>query len=72
MECKERQRLTEEYFDALKRQNSVSKRLKALRAAGDQPGVTMGEAQETAAIEETYETWDAVNRHQCTEECERG
>lgn len=71
MECKEKQRLTEEYFDAFKRQRSISERLKALRAAGDPQIISIGEKQEDGAIEETYEAWDAVNRHQCSERCQQ-
>jgi len=71
MDCKKKQGLTEEYFDALKRQNWISERLKALRAAGDVLAIRVGEQQEQAAIEETFEAWEAVNRHECSEECER-
>ncbi len=71
MECKEQQRLTEEYFDAFKRQQWISERLKALVTAGDPQAISIGEKQEEVAIEETYEAWEALNRHKCTERCEQ-
>jgi len=71
MECKERQRLTEEYFEAFKRQQWISERLKALRGAADPQTIRVSEKQEEAAIEETYEAWTALNGHDCTERCER-
>ena len=45
--------------------------LKVLRAAGDTQEISVGGQQEQAAIEEAYEAWEAVNRHECSEECER-
>lgn len=71
MECKERLHLTEAYVGAFKRQQWISERLKALRTAGDPRAIGMGEKQEEAAIEETYEAWAAMNRHECTGRCEQ-
>jgi hypothetical protein len=72
MECREKQRLTEEYFDAVRRQQRIRESLKALRASGDAQLISVGEKQEEAAIEEAYEAWEALNSHYCTERCERG
>jgi len=70
MECKQRQRLAEEYFDALKRQKWISARLQAVRATGDPQLISVGEKQEDEAIEESYEAWEALNKHQCSGRCE--
>ena len=72
MECKEKQRLTEEYFDAFKRQQWISQRLKSIRADGDPQLISVGEKQAEAATEECYDAWHALNEHQCSERCERG
>ena len=72
VECKEKQRLTEEYFDAFKRQQGISQRLKSIRADGDPRLISVGEKQAEAATEECYDAWHALNEHQCSERCERG
>ena len=48
MECKEKQRLTEEYFDAFKRQQWISQRLKSIRADADSQLISVGEKQTEA------------------------
>src|ERR1022692_2368674 len=63
MECKEKQRLTEEYFDAFKRQQWISQRLKSIRADADSQLVSVGEKQGEAATEECYDAWQALNEH---------
>jgi hypothetical protein len=72
MECKEKRRLTEEYFDAFKRQQWVSQRLESIRADGNPQLISVAEKQAEAAAEECYDAWHALNEHQCSERCERG
>lgn len=72
MECREKQRLAEEYFDSLIRQRRISESLKLLRAGSVPQLISIAEKQQHAAIEESYEAWEALNSHWCTENCERG
>jgi len=70
MECKEKQRLTEEYFEAFIRQQAITLRLNALRTEGDTQLISVAEQQSDIAIEECYEAWHALNEHQCSPQCE--
>jgi len=69
VECKEKQSLIEEYFDALKRQQWMSQRLESMKADGDPQSVSVAEKQVEAATEECYDAWRAMNEHQCSERC---
>jgi hypothetical protein len=71
MECKERQRLLEAYFDAFKRQRRISESMAAIRDAGEPRLIEVAEAQERAALDETYEAWQALNQHSCSAQCKR-
>jgi hypothetical protein len=70
MECKEKRRLTEEYFDALSRQQWMKDRLESIKAEGDPLQISDGEKQADSAVEECYEAWRALNEHECSERCE--
>ena len=72
MECKEKQRLTEEYFDAFKRQQWIRQRLNSIRADADSQLISVGETQAEVATEECYDAWQALNEHQCSERCKCG
>ena len=69
MECKQRQRLSEAYFDALQRHRRISESMAAIREVGDPRLIEVAEAQERVAIDETYEAWQALNQHSCSDEC---
>ena len=71
MECKVKQRQSEEYFDALKRQQWISDRLVGIRANGDPEAIAVGERQLELAIEDCYECWRNFNEHSCSAECEQ-
>jgi hypothetical protein len=70
MECKEKLRLTEEYFDVFKRQQWITQRVEALKAAGDPELISVGEKQAEVATEECYDAWTAMNEHRCNNRCE--
>jgi hypothetical protein len=72
MECREKQRLTEQYFDALKRQQCISEGLQVVRSGGDMSLTSILETQQEAAIEATYEAWRALNKHECSRGCDHG
>ena len=69
MECKEKQRLIEEYFDAFKRQQWTMQRLESIKADGDPQSIRTTEEQTNAATEECYNAWHAMNEHECSEQC---
>jgi DNA polymerase I-like protein with 3'-5' exonuclease and polymerase domains len=69
VECKEKQRLIEDYFDSFKRQRWMSQRVESMKAAGDSQSVTVAEKQLEAATEECYDAWRAMNEHQCSKRC---
>ena len=69
MECKEKQRLVDEYFDAFKRQQWMGQRLESIRAAGDSQLIHVAEQHVEAATEESYDAWRAMNEHECSEQC---
>lgn len=70
MECREKQRLTKEYFDALIEQKAIMEKAETIKAGGDAKLISIGETQAQVAIEECYEAWQALNAHRCTAECE--
>jgi hypothetical protein len=70
MECREKQRLTKVYFDALIEQKAIMQKVEALKASDDPKMISIGETQVRVAIEECYEAWHALNGHRCTPECE--
>jgi len=70
MECKEKLRLSEEYFAALKRQHWIRERLELIRTGGNPELVSVGERQENAATEECYDAWREMNHHDCSNRCE--
>jgi hypothetical protein len=70
MECPEKQRLIDEYFEAFKRQQWIMHRLESIRADGGPQLISVGEKQAEAATEECYDAWRAMNEHQCSERCE--
>jgi hypothetical protein len=69
VECKEKQRLIDEYFDAFKSQQWLSQRLESMKAGGDLQSVRVAEKQADVATDECYDAWRAVNEHQCSERC---
>jgi hypothetical protein len=69
VECKEKERLIEEYFDELKCQQRMSQRLESMKADGDPQSVRVAEKQTEAATEECYYAWRAMNEHRCSERC---
>jgi hypothetical protein len=70
MECKEKQRLIEEYFDTFKRQQWIMQRLESIRADGDLRSIHATEKQSNVATEECYDAWRAMNEHECSEQCD--
>ena len=70
MECKEKQRLIEEYFDTFKRQQWIMQRLESVRAEGDLRSIHATEMQSNIATEECYDAWRAMNEHECSEQCD--
>ena len=72
MECQEKQRLTDEYFDALRRQHWIRERLESIRAEGDAQTLGVAEKQADAATEECYDAWRAMNEHECVATCKAG
>jgi hypothetical protein len=70
MECKEKQRLIEEYFDTFKRQQWIMQRLESIRADGDLRSIHAPEKQSNIATEECYDAWRAMNEHECSEQCD--
>jgi hypothetical protein len=71
MECEEKQRLTDEYFDALKRQQWIRDRLESIKAAADPQLIALAEKQAEAATDECYDAWRAMNEHECVAACKR-
>jgi hypothetical protein len=69
MECPEKQRLTDEYFDSLKRQRWIRQRLESIRAEGDMQSIAVAEKQADTATEECYNAWRAMNEHNCDAGC---
>jgi hypothetical protein len=69
VECKEKQRLIEAYFDAFKCQQWMGQRLEAMRADCDPHSLSVGEKQAQVVTEECYHAWRAMNEHQCSERC---
>ena len=69
MGCRTWQRLTNQYFETLKRQRWTTHRLYALRIRGDAEAIAVAEVQENVAIEEAYNAWQAVNGHRCSSRC---
>ena len=69
MECKEKQQLIDEYFDAFKRQQWILQRLESIRAEGDPPLILVAEKQADAATAECYDAWREMNEHECSERC---
>ena len=55
MECKEKQRLIEHYFDAFKRQQWTMQRLESVKADGDPQALRATEEQTNAATDECYD-----------------
>ena len=70
MECKEKLRLSEEYFDALKRQHWIRQRLELIRTDGNPQLISVSERQADAAAEECYDAWRELNQHDCSGRCE--
>lgn len=68
MECKDKQRLVDEYFDAFKRQQWISQRLESIRADGDPQLTGAAEKQADTATEECYDAWRAMNEHECSKQ----
>ena len=71
MECQEKQRLSDEYFDALKLQKWIRERLELIREEGDAQSVEVAEKQADAATGECYDAWRAMNEHRCHAACTR-
>jgi hypothetical protein len=69
MECEERARLGQEYFDALDHQRKITVELKLLAENGKLDLVKVGEIEAEAAIEKAYEAWHAFNEHQSAHQC---
>ena len=67
MECKEKQRLIEEYFNAFKSQQWLRQRLESMKVGGDLQAVRIAEKQAEVATDECYDAWRAMNEHQCSE-----
>jgi hypothetical protein len=71
MECDEKQRLSDEYFDSLKRQHLIRQRLESIRDEGNAQTIALAEKQADAATEECYDAWRAMNEHHCNAACRR-
>jgi hypothetical protein len=69
MECEERARLGQEYFEALDHQRKITVELKLLAENGKVDLVKVGEIEAEAAIEKAYEAWHAFNEHQSEHQC---
>jgi hypothetical protein len=69
MECKEKQQLIDEYFDAFKRQQWILQRLESIKAEGDRQLILVAEKQADAATAECYDAWREMNEHECSERC---
>jgi hypothetical protein len=69
MECEERAKLAQEYFDALDRQRKITAELKLLAENGSPELVKVAEIEAESAIEKAYEAWHAFNEHQSAHQC---
>ena len=69
MECEERARLGQDYFEALDHQQKITVELKLLAENGKLDLVKVGEIEAEAAIEKAYEAWHAFNEHQSAHQC---
>jgi len=69
MECEERAKLAQEYFDALDRQRKITAELKLLAENGSRDLVKVAEIEAESAIERAYEAWHAFNEHQSAHQC---
>jgi hypothetical protein len=69
MECEERAKLAQEYFDALDRQRKITAELKLLAQNGSRELVKVAEIEAESAIERAYEAWHAFNEHQSAHQC---
>ena len=69
MECEERAKLAQEYFDALDRQRKITAELKLLAENGSRELVKVAEIEAESAIERAYEAWHAFNEHQSAHQC---
>jgi hypothetical protein len=69
MECEERAKLAQEYFDALDRQRKITAELKLLAENGSPELVKVAEIEAESAIEQAYEAWHAFNEHQSAHQC---
>jgi hypothetical protein len=69
MECEERARLAQEYFDALDHQRKITAELKLLAESGRLELVKVAEIEAETAIEKAYDAWHAFNEHQSGHQC---
>ena len=69
MECEERARLAQEYFNALDHQRRITAELKLLAESGKLELVKVAEIEAESAIEKAYEAWHAFNEHQSAHQC---
>jgi hypothetical protein len=69
MECEERAKLAQEYFNALDHQRKITAELKRLAESGSAELVKVAEIEAESAIEKAYEAWHAFNEHQSEHQC---
>jgi hypothetical protein len=65
VECKERQKLSDAYFDAFRQQRQIAERLGKIRESRDEASICAAETQEKVALDELYDAWQAMNQHSC-------
>jgi len=69
MECEERARLAQDYFNALDHQRKITVELKLLAESGKLDLVKVAEIEAETAIEKAYDAWHAFNEHQSAHQC---
>ena len=69
MECEERARLAQEYFNALDHQRRITAELKLLEESGKLELAKVAEIEAESAIEKAYEAWHGFNEHQSAHQC---
>jgi hypothetical protein len=71
MSCSQKARLSEEYFDAWKRQQWMRDRVAEINAGGNPKEIAVGDRQLELAFEECYECWRKLNEHSCSAACQQ-
>lgn len=69
MECEERDRLLESYFEALDQKRRIDSRLQEITESGAPEDIAVARRLSEAAIDDCYDAWHDLNTHQDDHSC---